>query len=49
MQAAIAAGCAPSSDAKQVTCPPGPAQVGVYQLVLEDRSGWKVTSFVKGE
>ncbi len=49
MQAAITAGCAPSTDGNQVTCPGGPPQIGIYQVVLEDRGGWKLTSFVKAE
>ncbi|HEY5923399.1 MAG TPA: hypothetical protein VIV11_17085 [Kofleriaceae bacterium] len=44
----IAAGCV-SNGAKQVLCPAGDPQVGKWQLVLEPRGDWKVTSFVRGE
>lgn len=48
MHAAINAGCGGTD--KRVTCPNGPPAVNVYQLVLVDTAtGWKVTSFVRGE
>lgn len=40
-------GC--GGEAKRVTCPAGPPVIGQFQLVLEDRGGWKITSFVRGE
>jgi hypothetical protein len=48
MSEVIAAGCASSGD-KKVLCPAGEPQRGKYQLVLELRGDWKVTSFVRGE
>jgi hypothetical protein len=48
MSDVIGAGCAAAGD-KKVLCPAGEPQVGKYQLVLELRSDWKVTSFVRGE
>jgi len=48
MSEVIAAGCAKSGD-KKVLCPTGDPQVGKWQLVLEQKSDWKVTSFVRGE
>jgi hypothetical protein len=48
MSEVIGAGCAASGD-KKVLCPAGEPQVGKYQLVLELRGDWKVTSFVRGE
>ncbi len=47
MQAVIGAGCA--SQGKQVACPAGTPKPGAYQLVLEQRGDWKVTSFVRAE
>jgi hypothetical protein len=47
MQDVIAHGCA--SQGKQVACPAGEPQAGKYQLVLEQRGDWKVTSFVRAE
>lgn len=44
----IGAGCAAAGD-KKVLCPGGDPQVGKFQLVLELRGDWKVTSFVRGE
>ncbi|HEY5949178.1 MAG TPA: hypothetical protein VIV40_26980 [Kofleriaceae bacterium] len=44
----IAGGCAAKGD-KQVRCPAGEPQVGKWQLVLELKGDWKVTSFVRGE
>jgi len=48
MQAVITAGCAAVGD-KKVTCPAGEPKLGTYQLVIEQRSDWKVTSFVRAE
>jgi hypothetical protein len=48
MQEVIGAGCAAEGD-KKVSCPGGAPQLGKYQLVLEDKGDWKVTSFVRGE
>ncbi len=44
----ISGGCAAAGD-KKVLCPAGEPQLGKYQLVLELRGDWKVTSFVRGE
>ena len=44
----VTGGCAAAG--QRVTCPPGPATSGKYQLVLEPRgAAWKITSFVKAE
>ena len=48
MNEVIAAGCAAAGD-KKVTCPAGDPKPGAYQLVLELRGDWKVTSFVRAE
>ena len=48
MHAVIGGGCASEGD-KKVSCPGGPAKPGAYQLLLELRGDWKVTSFVRGE
>jgi hypothetical protein len=48
MTTAISGGCAAKGD-KKVLCPDGDPQVGKWQLVLELRGNWKVTSFVRGE
>lgn len=48
MEAAIVAGCVAQGD-KKVVCPPGETKPNMYQLVLELRGEWKVTSFVRGE
>jgi hypothetical protein len=47
MQEVLGAGCA--TRGKQVACPAGDPQPGKYQLVLEQRGEWKVTSFVRAE
>ena len=48
MQGAISAGCAGGD--KRVSCPPGDAKVGTFQLVVEDKGKtWQVTSFVRIE
>jgi hypothetical protein len=44
----IGGGCASKGD-KQVLCPAGDPQPGKWQLVLELKVDWKVTSFVRGE
>lgn len=44
----IGAGCAAEGDQK-VACPAGPPQPNKYQLVLELKGDWKITSFVRGE
>lgn len=46
MGKALGAGC--GGDARKVACPAAPA-AHAYQLVLEPRAGWRVTSFVKSE
>ena len=48
MQAVIDAGCAADGD-KKVACPGGAPQPTKYQLVLELKDDWKVTSFVRAE
>lgn len=48
MSEVIAAGCVANGD-KKVLCPAGDPQPGKWQLVLEPRGDWKVTSFVRGE
>jgi hypothetical protein len=48
MAEVIAAGCVAKGD-KKVQCPDGDPQPGKWQLVLEPRGDWKVTSFVRGE
>lgn len=48
MQAVIDAGCAAQGDSK-VACPGGEPQPDKYQLVLELKGDWKVTSFVRAE
>lgn len=48
MQEVITAGCAAKGD-KKVLCPDGDPQPGKWQLVIEQRESWKVTSFVRGE
>jgi hypothetical protein len=48
MAEVIAAGCVAKGD-KKVQCPDGEPVPGKWQLVLEPRSDWKVTSFVRGE
>jgi hypothetical protein len=48
MGKALVAGC--GGDAKKVTCPPGPAQPGAYQLTVEPRAdSWRVTAFVRAD
>ncbi|HEX5059073.1 MAG TPA: hypothetical protein VFV99_06920 [Kofleriaceae bacterium] len=44
----INGGCAAKGD-KEVRCPAGEPQAGKYQLVIEAKGDWKVTSFVRGE
>jgi hypothetical protein len=44
----IGATCAAKGD-KKVECPAGDPQPGKWQLVLELKGDWKVTSFVRGE
>ncbi len=48
MESVITAGCTAKGD-KKVLCPDGDPQPGKWQLVLEQRGKWKVTSFVRGE
>lgn len=48
MQAVIDAGCVEQGTTK-VTCPGGEPQPGQYQLVLELKGEWKITSFVRAE
>jgi hypothetical protein len=48
MVAAIAAGCAKQGE-KKVACPAGEPKPNTYQLVIELRGEWKVTSFVRAE
>lgn len=47
MQSAIGTGCAGAD--KKVACPPGDPVPDVYQLVVEDNGGWRITSFVRAE
>lgn len=44
----IGAGCAAEGD-KKVACPGGAPQPSKYQLVLELKDDWKITSFVRAE
>ena len=48
MEAALTAGCAAQGNQK-VVCPVGEPKPGVYQLVIEPRGEWKITSFVRAE
>ncbi len=48
MQAVISAGCAAEGD-KKVACPGGAPEPAKYQLVLELKGDWKITSFVLAE
>lgn len=48
MAEVIGAGCAAQGD-KKVACPGGDPQPNKYQLVLELKGDWKVTSFVRAE
>jgi hypothetical protein len=48
MAEVVSAGCVAKGD-KKVLCPDGDPQPGKWQLVLEPKGDWKVTSFVRGE
>jgi hypothetical protein len=48
MSDVIAGGCAAQGE-KKVACPGGEPQPSKYQLVLELRGDWRVTSFVRAE